>query len=347
MKISSENFLKSINKEYCDYSLILICGSNQGLIDLLFKSLLKKKSVDINDPFTVSKLNIENLIDNPSCLSEALSTYSLISNKRTVLLDLCNSSITKKITDIVISALKLEVDNYNLFIKADNLRTQSEFVKYINNSKLGLLVTCYEETLVNIKTKLLNIFNEKDLKFNNNFISELTSRFSNDSSINQMEIEKLKTFLISNDEVNETTLLNLINNNSDANINKIAIYCGNGNVKEALFFYEKTVQSSISPISVIKTIFKHFKIIESVLYLVNNGNNIDYAMNSLKPPVFFKDKPHITAQTKLWTIKKINLVKKRLIDSEIKCKNNIINDKLLIAQLVLSISVIAKNSIKS
>ena len=69
-------------------------------------------------------------------------------------------------------------------------------------------------------------------------------------------------------------------------------------------------------------------------------------MNSLKPPVFFKDRPHITAQTKLWTVKKIDLVKKRLIDTEIKCKNNIISDKLLVAQLVLSISVIAKNAIK-
>ena len=70
-------------------------------------------------------------------------------------------------------------------------------------------------------------------------------------------------------------------------------------------------------------------------------------MNSLQPPVFFKDKPHIVIQTKLWTIKKINLVKKRLIDTEIKCKNNFINDKLLVAQLILSISVIAKNSVKS
>ena len=346
MKINSDQFLSSINKIFNNYQFILFYGSNHGLVELLFNSSLKVLSIKKNDPFAVSKLNTQNLIENPSCLSEALSTYSLISDKRTVLLDLCNYSLNKKITDILISALKLKIDNYNLFIKADNLRSQSELIKFANNSKLGLLVPCYEETFVNIKTKLLNILNENNLQFNEDFILELISKFSSDSSINQMEFDKLKTFLINNDKVNQENLLNLINENTDININKVAVLCANGNIKEALFFYDKTVQSSVSPLIVIRAILKHFKIIENILYQISNGNNIEYAMNSLQPPIFFKDKPHISFQTTLWTIKKISLVKKRLIDSEIKCKSYIVNDKLFIAQLILSISIIAKNSIK-
>ena len=347
MKINSDHFLNSINNKRIDYKFILFYGSNHGLVDLLFKSSLKKLSIDTNDPFIVSKLDTQKLIDNPSSLSEALSTYSLVSDKRTVLLNLCNYSLNKKITDILISTLQLEIENYNLFIKADNLRNQSDLVKFVMNSKLGLLVPCYEETSVSIKDKLLNIFNENNLQFNHMFISEMSSRFSSDTSINQMEFDKLKTFLINNDNVDQITLLNLINDNTDINVNKVAIHCASGDVSNALLFYEKAFQSSIPPIVVIKNILKHFKIIENILCLISNGDNIDYAINSLQPPVFFKDKPHIVIQTKLWTIKKINLVKKRLIDTEVKCKSYIINDKLLIAQLILSISVIAKNSVKS
>ena len=347
MKISSDHFLNSINNDRINYRFILFYGSNHGLVDLLFKSSLKKLSVDTNDPFIVSKLNTQNLIDNPSSLSEALSTYSLVSDKRTILLNLCNYSLTKKITDVLISALKLEIDNYNLFIKADNLRNQNDLVKFAINSKFGLLVPCYEEASFSVKDQLLNIFNENNLQFNDTFISEMTSRFSSDALLNQMEFDKLKTFLINNNNVDQITLLNLINDNTDINVNKVAIHCAGGNVNNALFFYEKAIESSIPPIVIIKNILKYFKVIENVLYLVSNGDKIEYAVNSLQPPVFFKDKPHVIIQTKLWTIKKINLVKKRLIDSEIKCKSYIINDKLLIAQLILSISVIAKNSAKS
>ena len=348
MKINSEQFLATIINKFNDYQFILFYGSNYGLVNLLFKTLLNQLSIDINNPFAVSRLNTQNLIDNPYCLSEILSTYSLISGKRTVLLDLCNYTLNKKITDILISTLKIDIGDYNLLIKADNLRTQNELIKYVNDSKLGLLVPCYEETLVNIKTKLFNIFKENNLQFSSKFIAEIASKFSNDSSINQMEFDKWKTFLINNDKVDKRTLFDLINNNTDVNINKIAIHCANGNVKDALFFYEKTIQFSISPIVIIKAILKHFKIIENVLFQISNGSNIEYAMNSVQPPVFFKDKPHVSLQTKIWTIKKINLIKKRLIDSEIKCKKNFtVNDKLLIAQLILSISVIGRNSIKS
>ena len=270
----------------------------------------------------------------------------MISNKRTVLLDLCNFSINKNIINILISALKSEIDNCFLIIKADNLGSQNELVKFASSSQLCLLVPCYEESVINIKTKLYNIFNENHLKFSNDFISLLSSKFSNDSSINQMEIDKLKTFLINNIAVDETALLNLINNNTDININKIAINCGSGDVRNALFFYEKAIQSSVSPIIIIKTLLKHFKIIENILYNVSNGNNIDYAMNSIRPPIFFKDKPLISLQAKIWTINKISLVKKRLTDAEIKCKFYSKIDKLLIGQLILSISVIAKNAIK-
>ena len=309
MKINSDHFLSSINNERTNYKFILFYGSNHGLVDLLFTSSLKKLLIDTNDPFIVSKLNTQNLIDNPFSLSEALSTYSLVSDKRTVLLDLCNYSLTKKITDILISALKLEIDNYTLFIKADNLRTQNDLVKFAINSKLGLLVPCYEETSFSVKDKLLNIFNENNLQFNNIFISEMVSRFSSDTSINQMEFDKLKTFLINNDKVDQITLLNLINDNTDINVNKVAIHCASGNVNNALLFYEKAIQSSTPPIVIVKNILKHFKIIENVLCLIGNGDNLEYAMNSLQPPVFFKDKPHIIKQTKLWTIRKINLVK--------------------------------------
>ena len=70
MKISSEHFFESIDKKFCNYPFILFYGSNHGLVNLLFKLSLNKLSIDTNDPFSVSRLNIQNLIDNPSCLSE-------------------------------------------------------------------------------------------------------------------------------------------------------------------------------------------------------------------------------------------------------------------------------------
>ena len=75
--------------------------------------------------------------------------------------------------------------------------------------------------------------------------------------------------------------------------------------------------------------------------------NISDAINNIKPPIFFKDKPSITFQCKLWSLGKINIIFRRLIDIELKFKSNIYPEKTLLAQFVLSTSVIARNSIKT
>ena len=346
MKVNSENYLNHINNKKNQYKFILFYGTNNGLVNSLFNATLSTLSINSNDPFDVSKLTTENIVENSSCLTEALSTYSMVSSQRYVLLNICNYTLNKNTINVILSSIKLDIEGCVLIIKADNLGSQSELVKFSSNSKSGLLIACYEESLGNIKTKLSNILNDNNQTFNSSFISLLSSKFSNDSSINQMELEKLETFLMNNNKVNESTLLNFIINNTDININKIAIHCASGNIEKALFFYQKSIQSSILPLFVLKAILKHLNLIERILFSVNDGNSIDYAINSLKPPVFFKDKPHLTLQASLWTIERTKTVKKRLIDAEIKCKSYAINEKLFVAQLILSISVIARNLIR-
>lgn len=346
MKIKSENILKFINNDSNNFNFILFYGSNIGLVNLLYNNVIDILSIDVNDPFNVSKFNAQNLIDNPYVMIDTISTFSMTSDKRIIFLDLCNIIPKKDLIDNIKTSLSSEVESYLIIIKADNLGTMNELVKFTQDSKNGILVPCYEENPNQIKLEISNILRKNNYKFSDSFILYLSTQFSNDASINKMEFDKLTNFLINNNEVTETILLNLITDNSNVNLNKLSNFCAIGDVKNALFFYEKTLDSSISPIVVIRTMVKHFKIIEKILCAVQDGKNIENAINNIKPPIFFKDKPLISIQSKLWNLAKINLILKRLSDTEIKCKSGLFLDKLLGAQLILSTSVMAKNAIK-
>ena len=346
MKIKSENLINFIKNNFDSFKFILLYGPNIGLINLLFNQVIKELSIDVNDPFNVSKFYTQNLIDDSYILIDTITTFTMMSEKRIILLDLSNNPLRKNIIDNIMTSLSSEIADYLVIIKADNLGAVNELVKFTLNSKFGVLVPCYEETTYQIKSEISIILRENKYKFSDTFISHLSTKFSNDSSINKMEFDKLKKFLINNKEVTETLLLNLITDNTSVNLNKLSNFCALGDVKSALFFYEKTLGSSISPIVVIRTMVKHFKIIERVLCDIEDGQNIDDAINNIKPTIFFKDKPLISNQARLWSLPKINLILKRLADTEIKCKSGLFLDKLLGAQLILSTSVIAKNAIK-
>ena len=60
-----------------------------------------------------------------------------------------------------------------------------------------------------------------------------------------------------------------------------------------------------------------------------------------------KKRDFIIFQCNLWNLKSINLILKRLIVLELKCKLNNISEKTLMSQFILSTSVLAKNRTKT
>ena len=71
------------------------------------------------------------------------------------------------------------------------------------------------------------------------------------------------------------------------------------------------------------------------------------AIDNLKPPVFFKDKPFFQYQCKLWSYKKISYIQKRLIDLELKTKTGLYPEKTLLSQFILSVSVLTKKKART
>ena len=346
MKIKSENFLNSLKNSDSSHKVLLLYGPNFGLINLLYKKASNILSIDLDDPFNVSKIDGNDFKDNPSLLNDNISTFGIGKEKRTILLDLTYLTINKAIESAILSALKEKKNDYLLLIKASNLGSKNELVRFVEKLNNGILVPCYDEDSNKVKIQLSKLFNQYGLTFSPDFVSMLSSKFNSDTSINLMEIKKLEIFLIDNENVTEEMVLSLITENIDTNLNKIIQLCSSGKIQEALFSLDKTYENSSTAINITRLFVIHFKTIEKILLEVENGANISKAVNNIKPPIFFKDRPLLTFQCQLWSLKKVNLIFKRLIDIELKCKSNVYSNKVLLSQFILSTALIAKKSAK-
>ena len=69
---------------------------------------------------------------------------------------------------------------------------------------------------------------------------------------------------------------------------------------------------------------------------------IEETINSMKPPIFWKDKPNFILQAKKWDENKINKILKKtyLLEKRFK-KSTIINREVLIKSLIVDICVLA------
>ena len=346
MKITSDYFVESLKANFDNINIIFLYGNNLGLVELLYKKTLDVLKININDPFSVSKIDGEQFKDRSWELLDSINTLSMFSEKRFILLDLMHIFITKSIENIILKAIETEGNNYLLLIKCGNIK-QSAFTKHFQNNKNSIIVPCYEEKLKTIYNEISNLFSKHKLYFEDDFINNLTVKFNSDSLNNKMEIEKLDSFLTNNKNVTKDMIFELISSNEDVNFNKVVEYCVNGNVSDSLNYFERIYDNQNSSITLIKMFVSHFKLIEKILLLAQNNKNFINVIDSIRPPIFFKKKEFVIFQCKVWNLRLINIVLNRLINLEIKCKLNNLMEKTIISQFILSTSVIVRNRIKS
>ena len=341
MKVNTDNYLQFLKQNKNKYNIIFLYGYNEGLVDLLFRDSINILDIDENDPFLVSKINANELKETPSILNDNLSTINMFGKKKFILLNLSYNSLTKKMESIILDNIKEDSDHYLLIIKAGTLSSQSSLIQFIQTSKKCVLVPCYEEDTNKIKNKLYSLFTKYNLSFSNEFMSNLLNKFGSNSLINANEFEKLETLLVNNTNITESTLLSFIKDNENISYDIIINLSASGNLKKSLFYFNSLYDKTTQNIGIVRQFGNHFKMIEKVIILNQNGLSIKDAINKIKPPIFFKNKKHISYQCNLWSIKKINKLFKMLMKLEIRCKSGLYPEKVLISQFIFSTTFLA------
>ena len=83
-----------------------------------------------------------------------------------------------------------------------------------------------------------------------------------------------------------------------------------------------------------------FKLLE--INKIAKSANLEKALDTIKPPIFWKDKPSLKIQLKKWNIDKIKNLLRQTYDLELKIKSNsFINHQVLIKKLMIDICAVA------
>ena len=72
--------------------------------------------------------------------------------------------------------------------------------------------------------------------------------------------------------------------------------------------------------------------------LLDQNNDVDLALDSLKPKIFWKDKPSYKKQLNIWNKKKLEKAKKIIMNTEVKIKTKLNSiSSLLIKNLIVEL----------
>ncbi len=323
-----KSYLVENNLKLIKNNLILFYGENLGLLEEF-----EKKFVTINDGKTVYlRYFQEDVLDAEKNFIEEINNPSLFDERKIFLIKRVNDKILKLIEEIIPN-----IGENKIVLFSELLEKKSKLRNFFEKDKRTDVIPCYKDNETGIKKIIQNSL--KDFSgLSPAIINSILECCNNDRVKMQNEITKIKSFfdkkkiiikdlnrLLNSQEVDD---FNIIKNNSLA-----------GKKLETNKLLNSTVIDADKTVYYVNLFNQRLVKLKEV---IEKKINIEQAINELRPPVFWKDKPEFLYQAKIWDSNKLNLALQETYNVEMKLKSNsIINKKIIIKKLVVDICNLA------
>ncbi len=291
MIVKSFEIEKNINI-ISKFKLVLIYGENIGL-----KDSLKKKLIIFNKEAEIINLYQEDFAKNKKVLLNEIENISLFVEQKLILINQANEKNLDNIEDLKVNDLNLKI-----ILFADILDKKSKLRSYFEKNNNLAIIPCYNDTEITLR-KLIQ-FELRDFKNLNSNIINMIITYSNlnrKTVINNLD--KIRTYfekkIITDKELD--TLLNIDKDELFENIRDAALEGNKHKLNSLLGNFVFSNEDAHMYLNAIN--YRLLKLLE--IHKKTNGESFDVAINSIRPPIFWKDKSIYKKLLKTWDLSRV------------------------------------------
>ena len=315
-----------------DKNLFLFYGENLGLKND-FKNLIKLNSPD----YKIININQDEVIKNQENFLSEFLNFSLFEKKKIYYINDCNDKILEFIQEV-----HKIIDNQLIFLFGENLDKRSKLRNNFEKAKNAFVIACYIDNEITIKKIILN-----KLKNFRGLTTENINLISDNCNFDRVKLNNELSKIIScftDKNLDNEKLKSLL----DIKINNDFHFLKNEALSGDRIKTNKLLSNTV--LETEKNIFYLTIINQSLMKLsetskIAEESGIDEAINVVRPPIFWKEKPIFKKQLLKWDSNKIKKIQNVTYNLEIIIKSNAqINKDILIKKLLVDICELANAS---
>ena len=306
-------------------NLHLIYGVNEGIKqDLINNIYLKGYEGDI---IKYDEHEILNTIDE---FISNLLTKSLFGNKKIIII----SRATDKLCSLVNDLLGRDITETKIIIKSSVLEKKSKLRNLFEKEDQLICTPVYEDD-----SRALNYVIQNFLKVNNFSLSQeikniLIERSKGDRINLKNELSKLKNLSLSKNKISVGDVNKLSNLAENYSVFELSDNYLAKNSKKVSNILNENNYSSEDCILIIRTLLNKSKRLLKIRNEIDKNTNVDHAISSFKPPIFWKEKDIVKKQAQSWSTNEVKEIIFKINDLEALVKKNNTNSLLFVSNFV-------------
>jgi len=301
--------IKKINLDLNPY--ILLHGKNDGLKKKFFNDLLLDKNSFYN-------YDEKEILENTNEFIQGLNSKSFFETKKII--------IIKRGTDKIISILSEIISkNYQdtiVIVISENLEKKSKLRIFFEKQKNCICVAFYPDNNQTLMGVAYDFLKKKNIIISSSDLNLIIERINGDREALLTELEKIEFYTKNSKKITSEKIAKLTNLIENYDISELVDNCLANNKKKTEKILIENKFNNEDCIIIIRTFLNKLKKILNISQEFEKNKNLDLAISSAKPPIFWKHKDITKKQILNLSEKKIFEIIYELNKIELNVKKN-------------------------
>ena len=331
------SFLSAIPK---DISVVLLHGNDLGLISERARLIARQISSDLDDVFSVTRLDGDRADADPAIISDSAQAIAMTADRRLVwvkgkgteMLSACKNALAQKIESAFI------------IIEASDTTTRHALIKLFETTPQAASIGCYADNAADLGAVLKEIMSRDNITIDRDTAGLVVQRLGSDRAASRQEIEKLALLAGPGGTLSYGDVAMALGDSGLVATTDIAIAAADGQVKALQGRLERAWSESQNPVMVLRGCQSYFRQLLIVARTAAGGVPMAQAIKSLRPPVHFRLQDKMVSQLGGWSTDGLFDAVNRLQDAELAIKSGGSDDATHVGQALLGICLRRKTA---
>ena len=291
----------------------LLYGKNEGLIEETIKTSLKPIL-----PKNIFYYEEKEILDDIDSFQEKLVNKSFFDNEKLIIVKRTSDKLFKLIEELV----HKNIDDVSIIFVANVLEKRSKVRNFFEKSKSTICVAFYEDNIQTLSLIAQKFIRERKINISQQDLNILAERAKGDRKNLNNELEKIVNFSLNKKNIGINEILKLSNLSENYDLSELVDSCLSKNKKKLNKILNENNFNQEDCILILRIFLSKLKRLLSLHLDPNIKINIEKALSSYKPPIFWKDKEVIKQQIKILNLKKTKELFQKTNEIELIIKRN-------------------------
>ena len=269
----------------------LFYGDNEGL-----KEEIIEKRFERNYKDKIFRYEEKEILENKGEFFDNILTKSFFDNEKLIIIN----RATDKIKEIIENLKEKNPSDVQFILNSKNLEKKSTLRKFFEKEKSIICAPFYEDNNQTLNSIISQFFRNKKIPVSQQLINILVERSRGDRKNLNNELNKIESFYLNKKNITLQQIIKLTNLADNYSASELIDHSLAKNTRKTITILNENNYSDEDNIIIIRTLLSKLKRLLKIYELVDEKNNIEQAISTFKPPIFWKDKPLVAQQLRSW-----------------------------------------------